>query len=301
MSDSTVDRILAGCVEFPFQVTFSAERADLCAHKSGHVVTRRSDTWEADMARGIEHLVEPPRLILSWQPPPSLPDRARWAEGGLARTAGGATFRYLRGEELASANKGRTEADLIRAGFAGYPAFTWARNHAGQVFHDQALEAFLRRVPSSRREDFGRYLERFRLHTQSQFSPFALLAASGAELPSDGFSLIDPLEVRTVTQDAVLEIMGHHYYHAREGSRLEPWAAVELVPEPTLIHDPNAVRVEQSGRILGYTHRLQAQSVSNWLMTRSVNAWGARVNGSTDRPRAFIFVEVREQALAPAA
>ncbi|WP_431269038.1 HIRAN domain-containing protein [Dankookia sp. P2] len=262
-------------------------------------MTRWFGIWEAEMDRWIKHFVEPPKLILSWQSPPGIADRARWAVGEVVRGEE-VTFRYFRGQELAAANGGRTEERLCDAGFAGYPAFRWTRFKAGHVFRDQVLEAFLRRVPSRRREDFGRYLERFRLHRLSSFSPFGLLAATGAELPNDGFCLVDPLDVQTAVQDVVLEIMGHHYY-ALEGRRLNVGAAVNLVPEPTLERDPNAVRVEQDGELLGYVNRLQAKAVSAWLADRSIYAWGARVNGSKDRPRAFMFVEVRAHALAPAA
>jgi hypothetical protein len=141
----------------------------------------------------IEHVDEPARLILAWQAPDPEKDRLRWAVGELSRATGVATFKYFDGDEFTRLNSGRRQDELRAAGFRGYPAFDVLHTPSGE-FSDGVLEAFLRRVPPRSRSDFPRYLEHFRLRSSDGIGPFALLAVTEAKLPSDGFSLIDPLD-----------------------------------------------------------------------------------------------------------
>ena len=71
------------------------------------------------MARWIEHLVEPRRLILEWRPPPHVLHRARWAVGDLSWTESGSEFRYFEEHELFALNNGKTLEALKEAGFVG--------------------------------------------------------------------------------------------------------------------------------------------------------------------------------------
>ena len=249
----------------------------------------------------IKHLVEPERLVLEWRPPENVPERTRWAVGELRRTLAGAEFRYLAGSELEKANRERSIEKLRAAGFLGYPAFLWDTPNAETVYREGALEAFVRRLPSPKRSDFAQYLEHFHLQPRPNLSGFALLAATGASLPNDGFSLVDPLDGEVRLQDVVLEVNGFRHYASRLTRQLVPGSKVELIREPTSEYDPWAVRIEINKELSGYISRLQSYAVSRWLTRDAARAWLVRVNGPAFQPRATILVEVRERALSPAA
>ncbi len=253
------------------------------------------------MDRSIEHLAEPRRLILEWRPPAHVADRVRWAVGELRRTDEGAEFCYFGAEELRAANNGRTLEALHDAGFAGYPAFPWNAKQPGSVIRDRALEPFLRRLPSARRSDFPAYLERFLLRAGPPIPAFALLAATGAALPGDGFSLVDPLDGEARLQDVLLEVNGVRHHWPRLAAPPAIGSPVLLRPEPTNPYDPSAVRVEVGGALLGYVSRLQSAAVSRWVARGVAQAWLARMNGTATKPRAHILAQVRDRVLQPAA
>ena len=250
------------------------------------------------MDRWIESLVEPERLILAWQAPATELNRTRWAAGELARHGTAVTFRYFAGDEFARMNGGRSPEAMRDAGFLGYPAFTWKADRPA-TFDAGALEAFLRRVPTQSRSDFPQYLEGFRLRPRQGLPPMALLGATGAALPGDGFTLVDPLDSKALAQDVLLEVAGYQYYAA--DALLRAGEMVELLPAPGKSGDPHAVQVRHNGALAGYVSRLQSEAVSGWLATRAVHAWVAKVNGPAGKPRAHMLVEMRQKVLAPAA
>lgn len=247
------------------------------------------------MDHWIEEAGEPDRLILAWQAPDGLKDRVRWAVGELTCEANSGRFRYYAGDEFRRLNAGREPDALKDAGFLGYPAFDARHAGASGDFREGVIDAFMRRLPPPMRSDFPRYLEHFRLQSASGLLPLSLLAVTEARLPSDGFSLIDPLDDRTQAQDVVFEIAGHRH---NTGSReaLIPGQTLKLVPEPGNAHDTNAIRIEASGALIGRVNRLQAPTFGRWLKERSVSAWLLRLNGTSEKPRAFAFVRVRPLA-----
>lgn len=241
------------------------------------------------MEHWIEHIGEPDRLILAWQAPVEQKDRVRWAVGELVKSASGAQFHYFEGAEFADLNGGRTPADLRAAGYFGYPAFDVAQQG---VFTSGVLDAFMRRIPPRTRPDFPRYLAHFRVAPDSGLSDFALLGLTEARLPGDGFSLIDPLDPQEERRDLVFEIAGHrHNVECRD--RLVEGRELKLVPDPTHVHDANAIRLEADGELIGYVNRLQAVAMGQWLKSRAVQAWLLRLNGTPEKPRAFAFLRVR--------
>lgn len=243
------------------------------------------------MSQWIEYLSEPKRLTLTWEPPLAVPGRTRWIVGEVRRMSDGVEFRYLKGSEFSRENNGRSESELKSAGYFGYPAFD-SRGSDRVVFDDHVLEAFLRRLPPSSRSDFGAYLEHYRIQPTDRISPMALLGATEARLPGDGFSLVDPFDPEQVFCDAVIEVAGHRHYPASRAV-LCPGQSLELTHEPDHAHDPHAVRISADGVTIGYVNRVQAPSVSTWIRTREVGASLLRLNGSTSKPRAFVFLKVR--------
>ena len=249
----------------------------------------------------IEFPSEPKELLLVWQAPSSISDRLRWAVGRLRKVGDEAVFCYLRGEEFAGLNAGRSPDELEAAGFSGYPAFdrNAKRRPEGDAW-ERALGAFLRRLPPATRSDFSGYLAHFLIKAQPQLSQFALLAATGARLPSDGFSLVDPLDPSAQCVDFIFEIAGLRHYE-RDGVRLEIGSPLKLEPEPSNLKDPNAVQVKASGKVVGYVNRLQANTIRIWLIERKVECWVVRRNDSGASPRAYAFLRVRSAESAIAA
>ncbi len=250
------------------------------------------------MDHWIEHPPEPRELILAWQAPSASTDRIRWAVGRLWRDADGLVFDYFEGRQFADRNLGRSLEDLRAAGYGGYPAFDLKKRPAGG-YREHVLGAFQRRLPPASRTDFADYLTHFRISPGARMSPLALLAATEARLPSDGFSLINPLDPEASCVELVFEIAG--FRHQLELPQVEIGDGLTLQTQPDNPHDPMAVRVLVGGQLIGYVNRLQAQTVGAWLETRSVNGWIVRLNGRPESPRAFGFLEVRPASQAVAA
>jgi hypothetical protein len=242
------------------------------------------------METRIKFVDEPGRLILAWQAAELTGDRYRWAVGEVAREPDGAMFRYYRGEEFRRLNDDRDEAAARRARFLGYPAFDLRTD----VFRDGVIEAFLRRLPPRSRADFTRYLKHFWLRSADTLGAFVLLAVTEAKLPSDGFSLVDPLDAGALRRDLVFEIAGHRRHPAGRDEQVVG-QEVRLVAEPDNPHTRHTVRIDANGVTIGYANRPQAPTLRHWLETRSVRARLLRLCGTEERPRAFVFVGVRER------
>lgn len=238
--------------------------------------------------RWIEAVCEPQSLLLAWQSADLRPEsRYRWAVGEVRRHHAGLSFRYFdRGQEFREHNQGKDFAELRELGYSGYPAF-----HSSKEIHLQGVEsALLRRLPPRNRSDFGEYIERFLLRPTICFSDLALLGRTEATLPSDGFSLIDPLDSSKSRCDLLLEVAGFRYYS--KSVALSKSMPVEIVADPTNLFDSNAVEFRVAGQKFGNVNRLQAEAFGQWLRNAHVEGWLERLNGSTERPRAFVFVRV---------
>lgn len=254
------------------------------------------------MENWIRHIREPRRLLLVWQAPDHSGSRDRWAIGAIERDldSGAWILRYLQpGYEFASLNQGRSYDDMVHLGYQGFPGFK-----PKLVTHRVGVaEALLSRLPPRNRPDFNEYKEKFRLPADLAISDFALIGQTEAKLPSDGFSVVDPLDGSATECDALLEVAGYRHYVTDFGP---PWGArlgdkVEIVAEPENPVDPGAVKVMLLGRQIGHVNRLQAPSFLVWLRSRSVEAVVERFNGKPGRPRAFIFVRIREKSAKLAA
>jgi hypothetical protein len=236
----------------------------------------------------IERVAEPRRLFLAWQAPDHIGDRFRWAVGSIESRGAECVLRYFRaGPEFEALNQGRPYEELLVYDYQGYPAFSLKR----EIHHHGVLAAFMRRLPPRTRPDFQEYRRQFRLSSDIELSDFALLGLTEAKLPSDGFSVVDPLDPEAGWCDLMLEIAGFGYDVPEEP--LEVGRPVELKAEPKNPCDVNTVQVCVGARGIGYINRLQAATFLRWLATRRVSGVIERLNGDPEKPRAFIFVRVR--------
>lgn len=243
------------------------------------------------MTNWIERFAFPQKLYLAWQAPDHLGDRFRWAVGTIDVVNDQWRLRYLSaGDEFETLNQGRPLPQAIELGYVGYPAFPLkVCEH-----RDGVEEALMRRVPPRTRPDVVAYKEQFRIPGQLDLPNFAFLAATEAKLPSDGFSVVDPLESTRPNCDLMLEIAGYRYYQSGiDAAQVRAGDIAELCPEPMNQHDPNAVMIQVRGHKVGNINRLQSPTFLTWLRNASLEANIERLNGRADKPRAFVFVRVR--------
>lgn len=229
----------------------------------------------------IEHTFTPTRLLLVWQAPDGR-DRTLLVVGELRDQGGVVSFRYLPDTE-----DFRKAVDL---GFVCYPAF---RKHDGE-YTDGVMDSFLRRLPPRSRGDFSKFLEQWRLPATATLSNFALLAYSGAKLPSDGFSVVWPLEEVKAPGEVLLEVAGFRY-QGIDLNELSVGMPVSFVPEPENPKDNMALRIEANGRRIGYVKRLQRDAVVNWLAHYDVDAFIDRFNGTAERPIVYVFCRLSQR------
>lgn len=244
----------------------------------------------------IEHICEPRRLILAWQAPDNTGVRFRWAIGELTPHAGAMRLRYFSGEEFSRVNQGRTVEQLSALGYRGYPGF----RTKDAVHSNGVSEAFMRRLAPASRADFAEYRQHFRLKPESKLSEFAMLGYTEGKLPSDGFSVVNPLECTVDRFELMLEVAGFRYY-AKDVRPIAVGDVVSFKPEPSNEHDANAVMVCVDDQRIGYVNRLQAPAFHRWLNDRQIEAVVERVNGNSDRPRIFVFVRVMPSSRQAAA
>ncbi|SIT35305.1 conserved hypothetical protein [Paraburkholderia ribeironis] len=230
--------------------------------------------------RQIEHVAEPSRLWLSWQPPElGAEKRRRRVVAEIILEHGEAVFRYLNQSH---------DYQLAKAeGFQGYPAF----NRAEDEHRKGVLEAFVRRLPSRKRRDFTEYLEKYRLSEAFDGSDFALLGYTGAKLPGDGFELCPDFSNAPLPLETVMEVAGF-WRQGVPATDLELGDAVQFEPEPSNEADSHAVAVLHRDRRIGYVPVPMLPAVHRWLERGHVEAYIDRLNGKPERPLVYLFVAV---------
>ncbi|WP_067516811.1 hypothetical protein [Endozoicomonas ascidiicola] len=232
--------------------------------------------------RHIEHLVEPDRILLSWQALASK-NRSRFVVGELVRKGDKVTLRYFPDSE--------DFQQAIADGFTGYPAF---QIQQGVMQYDsQVLDAFIRRLPPRSRSDFSRYLELRGLNPEAEISDFALLGYSGAKLPDDGFELIHTFDNANGPFEFIAEVAGfrHESEVAIEDIAME--AGVSFVPEPDNHFDTKAIRIELNGQKLGYVDRGRLDLFHRHLQAgHKLTGEVTRKNGTPSRPLLYIYTRV---------
>lgn len=246
------------------------------------------------MENWITEVSEPDHLILAWQAPDEFKDRTRFAVGMLSCREGIVRLRYFGdGEEFRRLNPDRTYARMLEYGYAGYPGFSPEQTeHSAGV-----MEAFMRRLPPRNRPDFAAYERHLRVRPGTILSDFALLGLSEAYLPSDGFSVVDPLDPRTERRQLVVEVAGYRYYAAKApGNVPSVGDSVEIVPEDDNPFDARAVAVNFRGEKIGNINRLQVETFRTWIAQARIDGTVDRLNGRPDRPRLFVFVRVKPHA-----
>lgn len=230
--------------------------------------------------RRIEHLAEPSRLWLSWQPAdPAASQRRRRIVAELTLDNGEPVFRYL--NQTPEYHLAKSE------GFQGYPAF----NRSEDEHRRGVLEAFMRRLPPRKRRDFAEYLEKYRLPPHFQGSDFALLGYTGAKLPGDGFELCPDFSGAPLPLEMVMEVAGFW----RQGVPQRELALgdeVQFTFEPDNEADSRAIAILHDGRRIGYVPAPMLPAVHRWMAEGRIESYIDRLNGKPERPLVYLFVSV---------
>jgi len=233
----------------------------------------------------IEHIIEPEKLLLSWQPSdPS--DRGRAIVAELHRNGDDADLVYL-----------RETSEFIRAknkGFEEYPGLPDIDNKN----YSSVLSVFMRRLPPHHRKDFDKFLEAIRIRPQTGISDFALLGYAGGRLPGDDFTIIHPFDRAEPPFELLLLVTGYRYYQQKNPyDKIQVGMSARFEIEPENQYDPNAVRIlipEDSTDTAGYVCRGLLPQFRKWMESGfKLNATVERKNGATDQPLIYLFVEVR--------
>ncbi len=132
---------------------------------------------------------------------------------------------------------------------------------------DVLFPVFASRLPDRKRRDIDKILEKYGL---TEFDEFELLRKSGARLPIDTYSFIDPIfpEDATVERDFFIMGIRHHSPCKGKDCKLLPNLRIgdELIfeKEPSNKYDPNAIRVlTQNKEHLGYVPRYYNVAILN--------------------------------------
>ncbi len=248
-----------------------------------------------DMSNIIKHVVEPQRLLLTWQSLSDQATRTRFAVGELTTTPQ-PSFRYY-GEDEFEAVNGRPPGFIRSIGYTQYPAF----NTTHAVHTHGVVAAFMRRLPPRNRKDFDAYKQHFLIGPTTTLSDVSLLALTEARLPSDGFSFIDPLDDPSPPRELFVEVVGHRHYAGACSLVGAMGETADFVAEPENPHDPNAIFVEVRSRKVGYINRFQCATFLTWMKQGRLDAAIERMTGESGRPRLHLFVRVAAERRKAAA
>lgn len=258
-------------------VPFSLERADWTVR----LLRRRYQRLLLVLnMRTINKIMEPNRLLLTWQPTTG---GTRFVVGQIDRQANNVyTFKYHFGSN-----------DFLSAqakGFMGHPAFAFKN----EVHTNNVLDPFVRRLPPRKRKDFAEYLAQHLLPYPFTGSDFALLAYTGAKSPGDGFCLTPDPPVINGEAELLLEVAGTRYQSELDLSLIKVGDLVSLTPEPGNPVDPDAIAVTHPQGKLGYINKVFCNALQRKIIKGKVSALVAKINGTKERPLIYLLIECSE-------
>lgn len=231
----------------------------------------------------INKYYEPNRLLVSWQQPDGNgvgQSRSRHVIAEIFRNDFGVFFRYF---------ADTPEFNLAKEkGFTGVPAF----KIVPEPYGTGSIDIFLRRLPPRKREDFKEYLNLHKLPQDFKGSDFALLAYTGAKLPSDGFEIFPDLIDQEGPYEFIFEVAGTRYLNV-DLSKLNLGDSVEFRSDESNIYDCNAISIFCRTQKIGFVPKPYQQSFKKLLSENLLTAKIEKINGKLSRPLIFLFTEVK--------
>lgn len=162
-----------------------------------------------------------------------------------------------------------------------------------QVFDHGVLEAFVPRLPPRNREDFGDFLALHRLPSPFRYSDMALLAYTGAKLPSDGFSIVPVFPKNCNPCEYLTEVAGIRHVLREDIAKLVAVGdKVTFELEKDNPVDRDAILVICRGRRIGYINRAIRETFCFWLEHCSITASVERINGKPEPPLLYVRISV---------
>lgn len=229
----------------------------------------------------IQNALEISTLFLTWQ---SNRDRnRRYFVGIVSKDKDNqVTFRYSIGS--------RDFEEAKSVGFVGYPAFKLS----DEVYTNDVLNSFLKRLPPKSRRDFSKYLLQHNLPIDFKGSDFQLLSHTGIQLPSDGFDLVPDLSEASIPFDYVMEVAGtRHYLSFDQVSEVELGVEVELRCDNQNEFDEHAVAFYLHGQLIGYVNRLLCATVRQLMAYKCLTCRITKKSGTIDRPLLYVMLSAR--------
>lgn len=234
----------------------------------------------------IEHIVEPDRLLLSWQP-----RQEQEAQFGSTRRIVAELHRAGNNAELVYMKDSDDFTQALEAGFDGYPGLSLDKTRYTNI-----IGSFMRRLPPKSRTDYPRFLEAIRLPRQCGISDFALLGYSGARLPDDDFAVIHPFDAARPPFEILTKIEGFRFFSKQFGNLNDAGGSlpVDFSIDPDNPVDPDAVSVGIGGCKAGYIARGLNQSFSEWVRSSdfAIEANIERINGTPDSPSVYLWAGI---------
>lgn len=231
----------------------------------------------------IHNLHKPTRLVLAWQASgDSSSARKRRAVAEIVSSEGGATLRYLVETDDFS--------EALKHGFDSYPAFP----DMTRVYDKNVIEIFRKRLPSKKRADYRKFLLANRISPDVDVDDVTLLGYAEAKLPSDGFSIVNPLCGLLIPSELMVEVAGFRFY-CDESSGVSLGDEVVFVDETTNRFDMNAMAIYTRGQKIGYINRIQVKCFRNLIRRSNVIAVVERIIDFGQRKSAYVFVKLQGQ------
>jgi len=230
----------------------------------------------------INHVFEPSRLLLTWlQPIAEGVIRNRRVVAELIRENSAVTLHYL---------KNTPDYEMaLKEGFDGFPAFD-----IKQIDHSMGVEdAFMRRLPPKKREDYFVFLAQHHLPSDFGGSNFALLGLTGARLPSDSFELCPDLTSAKAPIDVLIEVAGFRYHGLKADVTPQVGDPVTFAPDTENAHDADAVGIFLKGQKIGHINRALCSGMKRLMSTGSLTSNVIRVNGKPERPLIHILASFK--------
>ncbi len=227
----------------------------------------------------LHHIVEPTRLLMTWQPlDMNAPSRTRRVIGEICRENDGQiVFRYLK--------KTPDFEAACNAGFKGFPAFRLEDDEVRQG----VIESLLRRLPPRNREDFAEFLAQHRLPCPFSYSDIALLGYTSARSPSDGFALVPDFSKNSMPCDYLMEVAGLRHVFS-DMQAIHEGDAVDFEIDRDNPVDQDALQVICHGQKIGYVNRAFKTTLHRWLQTTRVTVTVEKFNGKPERPLVYVLI-----------
>jgi len=227
----------------------------------------------------IVNIIEPNRLIVTWQPHKSITcNRIRRSVGIIEKCDGEYLFRYS-----------YDSIDFKHARDEGMELFR-PFSSPEKIYDKNVIEFFSARLPPRNRNDFNRYLESIRIKSGVKISNFALLGYSEGRLPSDGYAFLHPFDDATPNFEVLLEVSGHRFYENR--SFLNIGDDLDLKPDKDNIYDSNALAFFKNNTIVGYVNRFLTSAVYKWLYLYNIKINVEKVSKFSEINRIYAFIKV---------